>query len=357
MSGIPFHAAAAAAAAVAVAMTMVAACSKPANAPMKPVAEVTTTPAMQGDLPVTVTGYGVVQFDPAGQLTLTAEIEARVLGLDALPGDTVEQRAVLLSLGPSSSAGVEIARARRDAVLAKSTAERTQRLRADGLASDADVQSAANAAKNQAALAESLEARAANLSSLRAPMSGVIDAMLVGPGDLVAPGSPLVRMASPNKIQAKVGVEIEDAARLKPGAPVRLSSLDSAETVTDSEIRMIDYRVDPATRMSTVLVSIPRGRGLLSGEAVRAEITAEVRRGVVIVPRQSIFTDDSGPYVFVENEGKASLRRIQTGPTAGSLTEVGSGLSAGETIIVEGAATLSDGMRVRNAQPHAGPKP
>jgi membrane fusion protein (multidrug efflux system) len=316
---------------------------------MRSVAQVTTVQSVLGDLPITEAGFGIVQFDPAGQRGLAAEIEARVLELSAQPGDSVAEGAVLLRLGPSSSAGVEIARVRRDADLATEAAARTRRLRADGLASDGDVQAAENAAKDQAALAESLEARVRELSALRAPVGGLVDEVLVGPGDLVAPGTALVRLASLEQLQARIGIEIEDATRLEPGAEVLLSSLDKVQVAVSSRIATIDYRVDPVTRMSTVLVPIPTRSGLLPGEAVRAEITVETRRGVVLVPRRSVFTDERGPYAFVANDGVASLRRVEVGATSGALTEIQAGMEVGEAVIVEGAAVLADGMQVREA--------
>jgi membrane fusion protein (multidrug efflux system) len=339
-------------------LLLAGACSQTDELPApEPTAEVTITPATTGDLPVVVTGYGTVEFDPAGQRTLATEIEARVLALEALPGDVVKKGEVVLRLGPSSSTAVEIARVRRDALAAEAAAARARRLRTDGFASDGDVETAESAAKDFKTLADSLESRAGEISSLRAPIAGVVDALFVEPGDLVSPGAQLVRLASHDAVQARVGVEIEDAIRLSDGAPVRLSGIDGGGLTVDSVIRTIDYRVDPASRMTSVFVPIPPGQGLLSGEAVRAELTAEVRRGVVLAPRESVFVDETGPYVFVEVDGKAVLRRVETGVTVRGLTEMVSGLTAGEGVIVEGAAVLSDGMLVREAGAAAGTQP
>jgi membrane fusion protein (multidrug efflux system) len=317
--------------------------------PPEPVAEVTTIQAVSGDLPVLVDGYGVVEFDPAGQQTLASEIEARVLAVNALPGDFVRRGTVLLHLGPSASAAVEIARVRRDAIAAESAAARARRLRVDGFMSDGDVEAAESAAQDLTALAESLEGRAEEISALHAPIDGILDALFVEPGNLVGPGSQLARLASPDSVQARVSVEIEDVGQLHRGSAVRLFGVDSRSVALDSVVRTIDSRVDPATRMAAVFVPIPAGQGLLPGEAVRAEITAEVRRGVVLVPRESVFLDETGPYVFVSTEGKASLRRVVLGITVQKNTEIQRGLVAGELVIVEGAAVLSDGMRVREA--------
>lgn len=322
------------------------ACSSPEIETVpEPVAKVTYMPVVTGDMPETVTGFGIVEFDPAGQISLNAEIEARVLDIVALPGDRVAKGQIVLRLGPSNVAGTELFRARRNADAAKASAERAKRLRADGLASDAEVESAETAAADQMALADSLEASAGSIQALGSPIDGLVDALFVEPNDLVAPGTTMARLASPSATQARIGIESLDAARLVAGDRVKLTSMNGLSGAAIATIRVVDARIDPATRMATALVSIPAGQGFLAGEAVRAEIVVATRAGVLIAPRQSVFSDESGDYVFVAENDIASLRRVETGLTNTDQTEIVSGLRSGELLVVEGAAVLSDGMQ------------
>ncbi len=331
-----------------VACALVAGCNKPPDASTpEPEAEVTTQVATITDLPVLITGYGTVEFDPKGQRTLTSEIEASILELVVLPGDSVKSGDTVVRLVPSTNANVEVARTRRDASAARSAAERTKRLRADGLASDADVEASDVTARDLEALAASLESRAGSVAALRSPVDGVVDAILVEPGVIVAPGTVLARIASPGSIQARIGVEIEDVANLTIGDAVQIDAHDRSETRVNSSIRMIDQRVDAATRMTSIYVAISPGSGFLAGQAVRAQLTAEVRQAVVVVPRQSVFADELGHYVFIEVDGKAKLRRVEPGATVANQTEIVSGVAAGDAVIVEGAAILANGMKVR----------
>ncbi len=335
---------------------LAAACSGPASTPVaEPVALVTLADVKSGDLPETVSGYGSVEFDPSKQHTINAEIEARVLEIMAVPGDTVEKDQIVLRLGPSSVAGVEMARARRDAVAAQAAADRANRLREDGLASDADVEAAETNARDLAALAASLENRTSAVRSLRAPIAGVVDAVLVEPGDLVAPGLMIARLASADAIQARIGIEIEDASRLKPGDAVSLSALDASSAAVETVIRAIDTRVDPGTRMANALVAVPAGQGFLPGEAVRAEIVVAIHEGALFVPRQAVFRDETGTYVFVADKALATLTRVETGLTSGNRTEIISGLTAGQSVVTDGAAILSDGMKLRTGAAQSGP--
>lgn len=316
-----------------------------------PTAQVTTRAATTGDLPVVVHGFGLVEFDPAQLLTLNTEIEARVLELGARAGESVDKGRTLLKLAPSRAARLDLERARRDARTAADAAARAERLRADGLASDADVEAAQGTARDQAATLASLEARAQSLADLKAPSAGVVDALLVRPGDLVAPGTALVRLAQPDALQARISIEPEDAALLGRDVAIRLTGLNHPDQQIDTRLRILDRRLDPTTRMTTAWADLPAGSGFLTGESVRAQLTAEVHRDVVIVPRSAVFHDANGAYLFLDEGGKAQLRRIETGITNGERTEIRSGVRPGDTVIVEGAAVLSDGMDVRTTAP------
>ena len=157
----------------------------------------------------------------------------------------------------------------------------------------------------------------------------------------------MVRVASADAIQARIGLEIEDATRLKAGDAVSLQPLDGSKKAVETVIRSIDTRIDPSTRMAAALVAAPPGNGLLSGEAVKAEMVAEIHQDAITVPRQAVFQDESGAYVFINDKGTARLRHIEAGIQSRDKTEVLSGLETGEAVILEGGAILSDGMKIR----------
>ena len=59
--------------------------------------------------------------------------------------------------------------------------------------------------------------------------------------------------------------------------------------------------------------------------------------------------DDSPPTtgkIFVDIGGVAARKRVESGETDGSLTEIISGVSPGDQVVTEGGAILSDGMKL-----------
>jgi RND family efflux transporter MFP subunit len=328
-------------------LLMATACSKPAEPPVpEPVARVVTVKAQRGDLPISVTGYGTVEFDPALQRVLTTEIEARVTDILVQPGSRVDRGADLIRLTPSSASGLGLSKARADADAAQAELARQKRLRADGLASDADVERAQNTANDLAAQAETLIRTAGAISNVGAPDSGIVDAILVSVGDVLPAGSGLIRLSEPDAIQARINLELEDATRLTTGGQVHIEGLDGGTHIADALIAAVDLRIDPQTRMASIRVPIPPGVGFLPGEAIRATAAAEIRRNIILAPRKAIFSDEQGDYVFVDDGGTAARRRVESGATSGQLTEIISGLAEGDLIVTEGAAILSDGMKL-----------
>lgn len=341
------------------ALMLQTACSDPAPEPVpEPVATVQVSAAMRQDLVLNVSGYGAIEFDPARQKVLSTEIESRIAQVLTQPGANVSAGAPLLRLSPSSASSLQLSQAESDAAAAEAELDRQRRLRTDGLASDADVERARVAASDISAQAATLGRNVGAVREIKAPLDGIVDAVLVSPGDVVAPGSPLVRLSAPDAIQARINLEIEDAARISKGANVHVTGLDGGAHDTDGKISEVDLRIAPLSRMASVIVPIPPGNGFLSGEAVRAEILAEVRPAALVVPRAAVDSDDLGSFVFRSENAVAHQTRVETGKTDGILTEITSGLKDGDLVIVQGSSVLSDGMKLKiesSDQPGAQP--
>tara|TARA_R110002073_G_scaffold4321_5_gene28549 strand:- start:14106 stop:15170 length:1065 start_codon:yes stop_codon:yes gene_type:complete len=318
-----------------------------------PTAEISTGTVRAVDLHELVSGYGVVQFDPRATQSLNTQIEAQILELLARPGDMVDAGQAILHLAPSQSSASELARLRNESAAAEQAAARTRRLRDDGLASDADVEAADLSALDLANLARSLGGSVRTIAEMHAPISGLIETVFVEPGDLVAAGAQLVRIAPLDTLQAAVRLELEDAARIESGAAVTLTSLDNTGTRFESVARSVDLRVEPITRTATLYATLPAASGLLPGQAIRAEITAAIHPNALVVPRRAIYFDEQGAFVFRVASEIASLTRVEVGITSGEDTEILSGLSAADVIALEGGAVLSDGMTVKIIDPAA----
>ena len=79
-------------------------------------------------------------------------------------------------------------------------------------------------------------------------------------------------------------------------------------------------------------------------EPVAAGAAARPR---LLVPKGAVRTVDGTAIVFVVRGERAERRAVKTGANDGDLIEVVSGLTAGDRVVTDGAATLTDGARVK----------
>ena len=319
----------------------------PEAAPPAPVALVEVQPASARSVSETLSAYGTTEFTAADAATLAVQVESQVAELLVTSGSEVKRGQALMRLAPSPTTRLELGKAKRDADLAAAERERMQRLRVDGLATESDLLTAVNAANTVAALRDSLTARVDGMQTLRAPRDGVVDALSVQPGDVLVPGAVALRIAAPDALQVRLGVEPEDASRVVVGQSVRLAALNPGAAMVTATVSGIDRRVDPLTRLIAALVHLPPRSGLLPGAALHAEIVVATHPNAVAVPRAALLYLGEQPYLFITNGGKAQRRVVKTGVQDGDAIEILMGLKSGELVIVSGNSVLEDGMAVR----------
>lgn len=335
---------------------VLAACGAREAPPPEPSALIATQPAVTRSLQQTLEAYGTVEFAAAQATTLTVQVESRVSELLVVSGAEVRREQPLLRLAPSVATQLELDKARRDAEVAAVERARLQRLRRDGLATDAELHSAIAAAATAAALRDSLERRVGpgGVRTLLAPRDGIVDALTVQPGDLLAAGAVAVRVAAPDALQVRLGIEPEDLPRVAAAQTVKLAALNPGAATVKATVASLDRRIDPQTRLASALVNLPPAGGLLPGAALRAQIVIVAHEQAVAVPRAAMLYAADQPSVFIADGGKARRRKVQLGLQDGDWVEITSGVKAGEPVIVAGNAALEDGMAVR-AQVQAKP--
>ena len=82
-------------------------------------------------------------------------------------------------------------------------------------------------------------------------------------------------------------------------------------------------------------------------EKAQPAVAGAAARPRLLVPKGAVRTVDGTAIVFVVRGERAERRAVKTGANDGDLVEVISGLTAGDRVVTEGAATLADGARVK----------
>ena len=141
------------------------------DATSEPAALVTLATATPGDLAETVTVYGAASAGAASEQALSAPVESTIATIDAPTGTHVQSGQPIVTLQPSPTAALELIRATNDAAQAEAAYARAQRLRGDGLMSDATERPRGG---GECGCTRASLARRSDALTIRAPASGTV---------------------------------------------------------------------------------------------------------------------------------------------------------------------------------------
>ncbi|HEU4961880.1 MAG TPA: efflux RND transporter periplasmic adaptor subunit [Sphingomonas sp.] len=311
----------------------------------EPVALVTLGTVEQGPVHETVTLYGTADAGPSGTIALAAPAEATVARIAAPVGTHVAAGATVVALTPSPATSADFAKAASDARVADQAYARAQRLRGDGLASDADVETARAAAQSADALLVSMRRRTARLT-LRAPAAGVVQTIASQPGDLVPSGTTVATIARLGDLRARFGADPAVARDVHPGTPIRIRPSESAAPI-EVAVQSVDPVVDPQTRLASVYAALPGNAGIAAGETLTGTVVTGGSGSALTVPYAALLDDGGQPYVYVVAGGVAHRHDVVTGATSGDRIAITKGVAAGDKVVIEGGTAVDDGVKVR----------
>ena len=309
-----------------------------------PVARIKVASAERRDLIDTATVYGAAIPGATESQAIASPMESIINAIEVPVGSRVDVGQALLRLRPSPLSALELKRTESDAALADAAFARAQRLRADGLASDADVEAARTARANARMTLESLQRRVQALF-LRSPVAGIVQLIGGNVGDTLAAGATAVRLAVAGRARARFGIQPTLARLLKPGAEIEIFP-QSAIGGISTRVQDVDPIADPQTRLAALYAAIPVSELIASGEVLRAVVQVDVHRNVVAIPYSALFEDGGETFVFQVEHGVARRQSITIGTETTDFIEVRSGLEAQAQVVIDGGAALEDGMQV-----------
>jgi RND family efflux transporter MFP subunit len=347
--------------------------------------EVTVVPSVVRERPQTFDVGGVVRGQTSA--TLSSRVMAAVREILVQPGDRVRTGQLLLRLddrdvsaaareagarGVVAERTIDAARVEQDAAdaaltLARATHRRIAALHERKSATPQELDQAiaalkaaeASVARSRAALSEAqanLDASKAGTDAAEvtssyarivAPFDGLVTEKLVDPGNLVAPGTPLLRMEDTRTFELEVRVDESRAARIAPKAsvPVIVDGPDGPMTLA-GHVSEVARAVDSDSRTLLVTIALPSSPGVLTpGMYARAAFAGPAKR-LLTVPDGALVRNGQLTSVFVVDAEHARLRFVNAGRSADGATEILAGLSEGETVVVNPPPGVRDGTPV-----------
>lgn len=333
-------------------MLILAACSE-APPPPAPPKVVRTLIVGAGDTASARTYSGEVHA--RHETALGFRVPGKILARLVDAGSVVKAGQPLARLD-AADAGLQTAQAEAQATLARAEAKRYRELRAKNFVSQAALdmkETALTAAEAQAALARNQMAYA----TLVADRAGVIVAVLAEPGQVVAAGQPVFRLAPDGEREVAINLAETEVAHFTLGMPAQVSLWAQGRTAAPlaGKIREITPLADPVTRTYAVRVALPDADprlplGLTASvrfpEASRQKGEAAFR-----LPLAAVFQQGARMAVWIVGaDDTVSLRPVTVAELADDGAWVTAGLNAGERIVAAGVHKLTAGEKVRLAE-------
>lgn len=181
-----------------------------------------------------------------------------------------------------------------------------------------------------------------------APISGTLVSLNAEENAFVSPSMPVAVIDGVDQMKISVSVSEALVPKLTIGDSVDVAVSAASQTFTGA-IRSVEQAANAQTKLYTVTVSVPSDvSGLLSGMFADVTFHTDTASGAIVVPTESILTSGSTQYVYVvQDDNTAKYIEVTTGLTGNGITEVTSGLSAGQQLVTVGQSYLSDGAAVR----------
>jgi len=279
------------------------------------------------------------------------------------PGQRVRAGQLLAQIDPvdlelaaqASRAQVEAARTQRD--LAAAEFKRYQALQAQNFISGAELErrqttlQAAQAQLEQAQAQLSVQANQALYSSLKADVSGVVTAVEAEVGQVLAAGTPVLRMAVDGPRDVVFSVPEDKVARVRTGQAVELKPWAQAGQWS-GRVREVAASADPVTRSFLVKVELAGAQALPLGTTVSVRMpglaSAMEGQAVIKLPTTALRQEGQGTAVWVLDEASMTVRSqpVQVATADGNEAVIAAGLAPGMAVVSTGVHVLSPGQKV-----------
>jgi len=335
---------------------------------------VLVTEAKRGDVPVTVSGLGVVTALKSA--IIKPEVDGKIIEILFKEGRPVKAGAPLVRIDSRDyeaawrKAAADTAQQRAQLLLAKQSLDRQKLLGQRDVASKETIETAqAKLDQMEAAVASAAqtEERARidfDATTVRAPWDGLVGMRVIDEGNSIratdTAGLVVMTQIDPVSVVFTLPADALPASSRSPTAerrPVELLARDRKTVTATGELVAVDNQIDQSTNaIKLKAVFNNADYALWPGQFVTARLSIDMMRDAVTVPASAVQRNADGAFIFVvkpndkadKGEGgarnpKVELRKVEVALSRDEIAVVSSGLQPGERVVVDGQYKLKDG--------------
>jgi RND family efflux transporter MFP subunit len=295
-------------------------------------------------------------LEAVNESTISAQTSGSILAVHVDVNDRVKKGALLIEIDNTqqkaqlAQAQAELAKAEAQNEDAQILLKRNQQLLKQRSISQGQYDSASAQAKSAAA---AVAAASANVRQARtqlsytrvtAPYSGIVKARMVQVGELVSPGQPMMTGLALQPLRAVTNLPQRIARYFRSRqaeSSVQVMIDDQQIHINADKITLYPYADDQhhSMRLRAELPS-ENATSRYPGMWARVRVPVGEREGLMI-PQSAIVRHSEVTSVYVMNDQQLAMRQVRLGNSSNGEAEVLAGLSAGDTIAIDGYAALA----------------
>ncbi|MEW6451603.1 MAG: efflux RND transporter periplasmic adaptor subunit [Pseudomonadota bacterium] len=339
---------------------------RPAQATLPPPAiPVSATTAVRQDLPIYLTGLGVVQA--SFTVSIHTQVDGKLQDVLFTEGQRVKKGDLLAKIDPRLfQAALDQAKAKKAQDEAQLIGLQKDLVRFTSLGAkgydtqqnidqqQAKVDTTKAAIQADAAAIETAETQL-DYTNITAPSDGRMGVRLIDPGNTVhasdtAAIATLVR-TQPTFITFTLPAQtLDDVRNAKARGDVQVIAFDrdNRKAISTGTLETIDNMIDQTTASYRLKATFANeDERLWPGQFVNARVLVDTRKNAVVIPNTAVQRGPKGLFAWVvKPDNKVEPRPIETGDTTGNITVVVSGLNDGEHVVTGGQYKLQNNSTV-----------
>ena len=207
--------------------------------------------------------------------------------------------------------------------------------------------SSALATRDQAAAALRSQRNQTGYGNLVADVDGVVTGIDAETGQVVAAGTPVVRVAQLGEKEIVISIPEDQVDALRRVTDVAVRTWANPKQVLPGKLRELSPVADTATRTYTARISIPNAPSdVRLGMSAYVTFSTATATPMLKVPLTALVQNQGGSAVWVVENGVVRLSPVQLAAPSGNDMLVASGISAGQTVVTAGVNLLKPGQKV-----------
>lgn len=185
------------------------------------------------------------------------------------------------------------------------------------------------------------------MSRIVSPINGTVDVVDVKPGQVIAPGMPVIGVVNKNNLKLKAELAEGYIGKVKKGDRV-IVTIPDANLEFETKVKYAGQAINTLNRTFNIEMAVDKKyfEQLAPNMVARVAIVDYQTDKAIVLPVNVVQKDAKNKFVYVvKTEGKkkiAAKKLVKIGQTQSGKSEITEGLSEGDEVITSGFQSLQE---------------